>query len=372
MLRVHNYDDFDLSDILVLDLPDGIIAGNKEIPIFVPAGEIAELAVEITCQAGVSCGVYDAVLNLKNNKAAPAIQIFEVGYPVRALPIYQPLREGSTVDIEFINFAPQSQKYEIEITHQDVKVHSENEVTVGAGDSKTVSVIFGEGGYPAEAKLNAQIKVNGRTANCEFVIPVHYIEKTAGGENDGQLAIITGYNLQSTFGDNNKFGALLGMAKPEPLLSYCKLWLDDEYLYSHFDIKDDTVLCAKLGRRNNIDCDGVWIRLYRNVEAEKPYRHFVAMPVDQVGRTEGASVDEIAGDILFAENYSDYNIENVSVKSCVYSGGYTLDLKIKRDSIELSDGIKQIVADIRVIDMNHNDWPRLYDTGKIVYTVSAK
>lgn len=372
LIRVHNYEDFDLEDTLVLDLPDGTFVNNKEIPVFVPSGEIAELAVEITCQAGTACGVYEAVVNLKNNKAAPAIQIFEVSYPVRALPVYQPLRAGSTVDIEFVNFAPESQKYEIEITHQSVKVYSENEVTVEAGNIKTVSVTFGEGSYPAEAKLNAQIKVNGRTANCEFVIPIHYIEKTADGKNDGQLAIITGYNLQSTFGDNNKFGALLGMAKPEPLLSYGKLWLDDEYLYTHFDIKDDTVLCAKLGRRNNIDCDGVWIRLYRNTEDEKPYRHFVAMPVDQTGRTEGASVDEIAGDVLFDEKYSDYNIENVSLKSCVYSGGYTLDLKIRRDSVELADSIERIIVDIRVINMNHNDWPRLYDTGKTVYTVSEK
>ena len=372
LLRVHNYENFDLNDILVLDLPDGVSVGHKEIPVFVPAGEIAELSVEITCEAGTECGIYDAVLSLKNNKAASAIQIFEVSYPVRALPVFEPLAAGKSVDVEFVNFSSEPQKYEVKISHCDIKLDYKNEIIVGAGKNEVVTVTFGDGNYPVEAKLNAEIKVNGRKADCEFVIPIHYIEKVSENKNDGQLAIITGYNLQSTFGDNNKFGALLGMAKPESLVSYNKLWLDDEYLYAHFDIKDDTVLCAKLGRRNNIDCDGVWIRLYRNIGDESPYRYFVAMPLDQAGRTEGASVDEIAGDVLFDEKYSDYNIENASVKANVYDGGYTLDLKIKLASIELSDDVEQIIADIRVIDMNHNDWPKLYDTGKIAYVILKK
>lgn len=365
LLRVHNYEDFDLKDTLILDLPDGLTAESSEIDVNVPAGEIKEYRINISCAPIARCGEYKAKLTLKNTKAAPAIQNLEITYPVRVCPVNKALSAGSLVMAEFINCFDKAVEYSYKFSNQSIEIENAvGSITLEPHEKGVASIVLGKGDYPIKPKLSVDITYEDNTETFEIVIPLHYINA-----NDSHMNIIGGYNLQSTFGDENPGGALLGIAKPKPFLAYSKLWLDDEYLHALFEIEDDIVLCAKPGRRNNIDCDGVWLKLFKNMNETTPYRHFTAVPVDPVGRTLGARIDEIAGDIAYAPNYSDYDISNASVKSELIDGGYRLEISVRRDSIELCGDVNEIIADIRVINMNHNDWPRIYDTGKIAYTV---
>lgn len=371
LVRVHNYSDKELNDNLIFDLPDGLTARSATIPIKVAPMKILEMRVPLTCDTVAECGVRKVKLTLQNTTAAPAIQNVEFAYAMRALPVYGRLHSGSKIPVEIVNRSAVEVKYDISFRHCGVKtVGNKTSVTLEAGQSEIIYVTLGEGNYPIETKLFADVTNKGKTVTCEFVIPIHYVELLANdAANDGAMNFIAGYNLQSTFGDDNPCGSLIGFSKPEELIALNKMWLDEEYLYADFDVKDEYVLCAKLGRRNNIDCDGVWLKLYKSADDEKPYRHFCAMPIDQAFRAEGASIKEIAGDVLFAENYSDYDISNATVESSIYEGGYKIKLKIRRDSIDMVLDPKEIVADIRVLNMNDIDWPLFYDTGKIVYSV---
>ena len=371
LLRVHNYSDKELVDNLVLDLPEGISANSTIIPVTVPPMEITELRIPLFCHAVAECGLKKIKLTLQKSNAAPSVQNIEIAYSLRVLPVHSRLKNGSQLPVEIVNSSSSEVKYDVVFRHASADIVSgKTSVMVEAGGSKIVYVSLGEGSYPIESKLFADVAYNDKTVTCELVIPLHYIELLSNNEtNDGVMNFVAGYNLQSTFGDDNPCGSLIGHAKPEELIALNKMWLDEEYLYADFDIKDDYVLCAKLGRRNNIDCDGVWLSFYKSMDDEKPYRHFCAMPVDQVGRTEGASIKEIAGGVLFAEEYSDYDLSNASVESSIYDGGYKLQLKIRRNSIDMELDPKEIIADIRVINMNDIDWPLFYDTGKIKYSI---
>ena len=371
LVRIHNYSDKEINDCVLLELPDGLTASSTVIPVTVAPRFISEIRIPITCKPVAECGLKKVRVTLQNNAAAPATQNVEIAFALRVLPVYARLHNGSRIPVEIANNSGLPLKYDINFRHCQVKATgSRTSVELEPGQTELIYVTLGEGNYPIETKIFADVSYNGETVTCESVIPLHYVELLANkSKNDGSMNIIAGYNLVSTFGDGNPCGSLIGMAKPEPLIASAKLWLDDEYLFAHFDIKDDIVICPKLGRRNNIDCDGVWIRLYKNMGDNEPYLHFCALPVDQAGHTEGASIKEIAGGVLFAENYSNYDISNASVKSEIYDGGYTLDIMIKRQSIDMILDPKEIIADIRVIDMNHNDWPRFYDTGKVAYSV---
>ena len=371
LLRIHNYENEELNDFAILELPDGLHAENIRIPVCVPAKQILQLRVVITCDVIADCGLKKIKMTMEKAAAAPAVQNVEITYPVRVLPLYGALKDGSTVEAEFSCLSKSPVTYRVTFNNPQADVYCDaNEFTLLPGERKRLSVRFGKGKYPVTATLAADISAEGKSARCELAIPLHYIEEKAdGGMPDGSMNIIAGYNLQSTYGDSNPTGSLLGIAKPVPMTAYSKLWMDDKYLHALFDVKDDCVVCAKLGRRNNIDCDGVWLRLYRNENDDKPYRHFCMMPVDQCGRTDGAAVDEIAGDVLFAEKYSDYDLSKVKVSCKLYEEGYRLRVDIRRDSIELYENTDCVIADIRVINMNTNDWPLFYDTGKIVYRV---
>ena len=371
LLRVHNYSDKELNDSLILELPEGLSADSTEIPVTVPPMQIFELRIQLTCDDVALCGIKKIKLTLKNSVAAPSIQNVEIAYALRVLPINTRLHKGSRIPVEIVNCSRGEVKYDINFRHNDVKmVGSKDSVQIESGNSEVIYATLGDGNYPIESKLFADVTSGGKTVTCELVIPIHYVELLKNGEaGDGTMNFVAGYNLQSTFGDDNPCGSLIGFSKPEELIALNKIWLDEEYLYADFDVKDEYVLCAKLGRRNNIDCDGVWLKLYKSADDEKPYRHFCAMPIDQAFRTEGASIKEIAGNVLFAENYSDYDISNASVESSLYEGGYKIKLKIRRDSIDMVLDPKEIVADIRVINMNDIDWPLFYDTGKVVYSV---
>ena len=93
------------------------------------------------------------------------------------------------------------------------------------------------------------------------------------------------------------------------------------------------------------------------------------MPVDQKGQTKGCSVDEVSADILFASPHTDYDFSKIAIGSEVFKDHYTIDVAVERDSIDLAELGEELIFDFRVINMNHNDWSKFYDTGKIAYKI---
>ena len=226
---------------------------------------------------------------------------------------------------------------------------------------------------PCEPVVDVTLTDGENTITSKIVIPMSYIELSpkvdADKMKESQKLILSGYNLLMTEGVDYKGPDLFGLAKAEPLNSYARIEMDDKKLYFHFDIKDPTVVCTKNTRRNNIDSDGVWIKLYKNMDDKKPLRHFCIMPADPLGRAEGRSVDEVCENILFASPHTDYDFSKILIDSAIFDDYYTIDVAIDRDSIGLEETPDELIIDIRVINMDTIDWPKFYDTGKTIYKI---
>ena len=69
----------------------------------------------------------------------------------------------------------------------------------------------------------------------------------------------------------------------------------------------------------------------------------------------------------FAYPYTDYDMKNISVSSEIFKDRYIINVKIKKSSIKMFAGKNSLIMDIRVINMNDDDWPRFYDTGKSIW-----
>ena len=152
------------------------------------------------------------------------------------------------------------------------------------------------------------------------------------------------------------------------MLVYARPEMDKENLSIHFEIHDSDVVCIKNCRRDNVDSDGVWIRLYKTMEDEAPYRQFCIMPADQAGRAEWASIKECAKQIHFAKPYTDYDFKECEIHSEIFEDRYTIDAKFTLKSLGLEDA-KEVIMDLRVVNMDEDDWSKFYDTGKIRYSV---
>ncbi len=372
-VRVHNYTDKHLDDTVLFDLPKPF-SGPAELNVSVPAGFSREYTISVHCDDVALCGEYKLYARMKTSGAHEVYQIATVFSPVYFDPIVRPLAPGSELDLNLCNFSGSPKTYSVRIENPNLLLENDSfQFKLGAGKTETMHLFLKECRLPAEPMMRVCVTCGEENAVYETAIPQHYISyqpQVDPAKMPGeQMMVLSGYNMLMTAGKNYTGPALIGEARPEPLSAYARIRLDDQKLYFHFDIHDDTVVCTKNSRRNNIDSDGVWIRLYEKMDSESPYRHFCIMPVDQAGQTKGCSVSEVSSGILFEDVYTDYDFSKISVKSEVFADRYTIDVAIDRDSIRLGTMPKEIVADLRVINMNHNDWPKQYDTGKIAYKI---
>ncbi len=375
-LRVHNYSDSVLDDTAVLDIPSPFCADAVEIPVQVLPGHTATYPVKITCDDVAACGEYKLHARLKWNAAHPVYQIAAVYCPVYCKPIVGVFGAGQTISLCVANYAPVPKTYRVSV--KSLKGDFElaqnfYDVSLKSGETKDLVLAVTRADALVEPAVSVVIEDGVKRAEYPVVIPIHSIDCVKNADSDTllrmQKKIISGYNLIMTAGQEYKGPELFGQAKPEPLNAYASMAHDAEHLVFPCEIHDPTVVCAKNTRRNNLDSDGVWIRLYDSAEAEKPYRHFCVTPVDQAGQTSGCAVNEVSSGILFATPYTDYDFSQISVQSKVFETYYVLEVAVRRNSIGLAQMPEEIVADIRVINMNHTDWPKFYDTGKIAYKI---
>ncbi len=375
-LRVHNYSDNKLTDKIIIKAPKPFTVNKTEIDVSIEAGLYEEYILRVKCDDIAPCGEFKIHAESTTTDACPVYQIAAVYCPVYFKEINNPISAGTSavlcignnrdneLDItakissanNSINFEQNEFSY-----HFDGKGTAELDVKIASCDSIVDPVI----------KVELSDGVN--TTEYDIVIPMAYIQYSdkvnADEIKNKQKFIVSGYNMTMTAAENYTGPALFGTAKPEPLNAYARIEMDDKKIYFHFDIHDDTIVCNKVTRRNNIDSDGVWIKLYKDISCEKPFRMFCVMPVDQAGQTKGCKVTETASGILFASPYTDYDFSKISAKSEVFDDRYTIDVAIDRDSIDMADMTDNIIASFRVINMNHNDWSKFYDTAKVEYKV---
>ena len=373
-IRVHNYSDDDLTDTVIFEAPKGFTFQPDELNVSVPKGQMVEYTVPVTC---VKASMPNIKIQLKSGKAAPSIQMISVACPLQIKPMTELFVGEQKINLSYVNHREEEQEFTFVFDEITMKVTpNQLSLRLAPGEKKEFSISIEKLNPIVDAVLTYTITSNGNSEEYQTVIPlatVEYKEKCdTQSIKDGQKAVISGYNLMATAGDENKFGALLGFAKPQLLVAYARMEIDDKYLYAHFDVRDKTVVCAKQTRRDNIDCDGIWLKLYHSMEDDKPYRHFTFVPTDPFGRPENCYLNEVSSGVYYAEEYTDYDFSKINLSATVDENGYTLTAKIDRTSIDMEQLPEQIIADIRVLDMNNDDWPRFFDTGKICYSVKNK
>ena len=375
-LRVHNYSDTDINDTIEIEATKPFKVDTPSIDVFVMAGQYKEIELKVTCDDVAACGEYKIHARSTKTDAHPVYQIAAVYTPVYVKTVNGAVGEGSDLTICYSSFAQSAKTYNIKVASNNGELafdKTEFNIEVESGKVAEIPLKLTKCKIPCEPVVNLTVTDGENTTNYDVVIPMAYIEyaKTVDADSlkDKQKFVLTGYNLTMSAGVDYKGPELFGIAKPAPLNAYARIEADDNKLYFHFDIYDDTVVCNKNTRRNNIDSDGVWIRLYKTKDDKKPVRHFCVMPVDQKGQTKGCSVDEVSADILFASPHTDYDFSKIAVKSEVFGDHYTIDVAVERDSIDLAELPDELIFDFRVINMNHNDWSKFYDTGKIAYKI---
>lgn len=373
-VRVHNFSGEPLRDRLSLELPEPFTASWTEREVEVPAGLSREYIVSITCRTAADCGIYRIHARLAGSGAHPVYQLAGVSSPIRLEPLHKPLAAGDRLELVFEHRSQKAETVELTVSHEEFRLEPRRR-TIAFQGRETQRLSFEVAECPAvfEPELKISVACEGKRACYETVLPLHYIEYAAHANGavlkDRQPMVLTGYDLLMTPGNDYNGPSLIGNAEPAPMTAYGRMEMDDEFLYCHFDILDDTVVCVKNMRRNNIDSDGVWIRIYQDMQDTKPLRHFCIMPADQTGNPQGCSVKEVSANILFQSPYTDYDFSRIEVSSAIFEDRYTLNVKIGLDSLGLSEPPQTLVADIRVLNMDHDDWTKMYDTGKIPYTV---
>lgn len=376
ILRVHNFSPDDLTDTVTIEAPKPFTVENPEIKVNVISGTTEEYNVFIKCDDVATSGEYKIYAKSQTTNANTVNQIAAVLSPIYIKPIDHAIKDNDRLTLCFTSNAAKTKDYTLTVGSENGEMEFEQtefKVTAESGTLCEIPVKVKRVKTPFEPVVDVTLTDGENTISTKIVIPMSYIELSqkvdANKMKEKQKIILSGYNLLMTEGVDYKGPDLFGLAKAEPLNSYARIEMDKEKLYFHFDIKDPTVVCVKNTRRNNIDSDGVWIRIYKSLEDKKPLRHFCIMPADPLGRAEGRSVDEVCENILFASPHTDYDFSKIAIDSAIYDENYTIDVAIDRDSIGLEQTPDEIIVDIRVINMDHIDWPKFYDTGKMVYKI---
>ncbi len=376
ILRVHNFSDEDLVDTVVIEAPKPFKVDKTEVEVRVQSGTTEEYNVFVTCDDVATSGEYKIYAKSKTTNANEVNQIAAVLSPIYIKPIDHAIKNNEELTLCFTSNAKGSKDYTITVDSQNGEMQFEKtefKVTAESGALCEIPFTVKNAKTPCEPVVDVTLTDGENTIKSKIVIPMSYIELSdkvdTAKMKENQKLILSGYNLLMTEGVDYKGPDLFGLAKAEPLNSYARIEMDKEKLYFHFDIKDPTVVCTKNTRRNNIDSDGVWIKLYKSMDDKKPLRHFCVMPADPLGRAEGRSVNEVCENILFASPYTDYDFSKISIDSAIFDDSYTIDVAIDRDSIDLVETPDELIIDIRVINMDHIDWPKFYDTGKTAYKI---
>lgn len=375
-LRVHNFSDELLEDTVIIEVPEGFTSNVSEIDVSVIDGITKTYKFWVTCSSTAKIGDdYKVRARFKKCPAHPVYQIAAVYCPIYFKPLNKPLEAGDTLKLT-ASTPLTNKKFTFEfISRNEGMEFEESKFEVVLDKSAPTEIPIKITKCPALYEPVIDVKVSDENGSVvyETAIQTDYIEYSSKVDPDSlsekQMSIISGYNMIMTAGVDYKGPELFGTAKPEPLSSYMRVEADDEKYYFHFDIKDPRVVCAKNTRRNNIDSDGVWIRFFKSFDDKDALRHFCITPVDQAGNPKGCAVDEVSSNILFATPYTDYDFSKISVKADVYDEGYTLDIAICKDSIGYETVPDAPIIDIRVINMNDDDWSKFYDTGKREYAL---
>ena len=364
-LRVHNFSGEDLNDVLIITAPKQFYVFKEEITVTVAAGQTEEYAVKLTCRPAADVGCFKIHARLKAGNAHPVYQLAGIYSPFVFEPIYGIPSSGEAIKLKFTNHSDKTHTYKMHISGCGIEF-SENVQCFTAAAGQEISIALPIAGCREDfvPAVNIKLETEGCTAEYNPVIPVRMIAPVNAVT---PCSVISGWDISMTAGERYNGPELFGTGSPEKLDSNVRFSYDDSYIYGRFEVFDNRVVCVKNTRRNNIDSDGVWIRLYRDINDEKPYRHFSIVPADQAGRACGCYVNEVSAGVKFAYPYTDYDMKNISVSSEIFKDRYIINVKIKKSSIEMFAGKNSLIMDIRVINMNDDDWPRFYDTGKSIW-----
>ncbi|MDR1891673.1 MAG: hypothetical protein LBQ48_01490, partial [Oscillospiraceae bacterium] len=386
-LRIHNFGEETLEDTVILEsdggfefsVPstpgNGISGFTLKIPIAAPPGLTAKIPVKVTCPVLSEKNECKNSARLSSGKAHPVYQLVGITWPVSVVSVYKPLVAGDCLTLLLQNASPEPRTFEISVSHEHISFEvSRQTATVPAGEKAEITFMIKSVLLPFDPLLTVKISSGNITALYRPEIPVAYInefpEVTERDLANAQKRLISHPDSIQMASDSYDGPSLIGNAKPVPLLSYGQFLLDEIHLHARFEVFDDTVVCVKNTRRNNADCDGVWLAVYASPEEKKANRFFAAVPANAAGNPEGAYLNEIRDGILFAKPFTDYDFSKISLRSEIFPDKYILTFAIDRQSVGIPPGAQSVTLYVRVLDMNHDDWTRMYDTGKTVYHIA--
>ena len=378
LVRVHNYSDKPLDDTILLDLPDGFSAESRR-AVHAEAGELVTLAFSLRCGGAEPAGVKEVGTLLESGAGLPVMQLYRVACPFGLVPVREAIGELSRLTIRCFNPQTVPVSYTIRAAVDGLDIR-EGALTVQPEEAGSLELPV----RPLAEQIGTSCRLEAVTpeGTAAYILPIPLcrIERYAVWEpSDVQPFLIAGSCLQAGVMAERTGPELSGEAKPNPsVLATARLGIVGGKLMVYVDVCDDELILVQNTRRDNADCDGVWFSVYTQ-NGERPRFRFCMTPADSSGLAENASVREFTGDIPWNTSYSSFDLSVLDFQAAVWhepdqthERGYTLSLGIPLDSIGLTGREEALYAGFRVIDMDSGDWPQLYDTGKVLFSMAPQ
>ena len=376
LVRVHNYSDRPLDDVVLLDLPAGF-SGESRRAVQVKPGELVTLAFSLRCGAAESAGEREVGALLESGAGLPVMQLYRVACPFGLAPVRESIGTIARLRVRCHNPQTVPVRYTMRADVEGLEIQGET-MTVQPGETSGLELAA----IPTAEQIGTMCRLEAVTPEGTAVytlpIPLYRIERyTVWNPAGVQPFLIAGSCIQAAVMAERAGPELLGEAKPNPSVSATvRLGIVEGKLMVYVDVVDDDLIFVQNTRRDNADCDGVWLNLYEE-EEEPPRYRFCMTPADPSGRAENATVREFVGDIPWNAPYSGFDLAALDFRATVWhepddthEKGYALSLGIPLESIERTGREKFLYAGFRVIDMDSGDWPQLYDTGKIKFSIA--
>lgn len=380
LVRVHNFRAEALHTVLKLSTSYELSC-PEAVPVQVAPFSTETVTVPLCCRQATPTGVARVTAALAGDEAAPVFQLYRVHCPVSVVPLTAPPQPGETLAVRLHNAAPEPATYRVQV--QEGAIHfdgGEWTVTVPAGEAVALPLPITSVDAPLYPLVRVALTCETAQSVYDVVIPIRFIRSVDDVRNVDLAAetpiITTGYDRAMTALKERTGSELVGEGRADvSVISTVQAAADAQHLRFRIRVGDPHLVCVKNTRRNNADSDGVWLDLFATDTAEEPAYRFCIMPADASGDTAHPSVREFASGIVWNTPYSVFDLSRMRVEATFQEeaadpvgAGYTLDIEIDRAALPLLDGaeLARLVMALRVTDMNEDDWPHYFDSGKLV------
>ena len=378
LVRVHNYSDKPLDDTILLDLPDGFSAESRR-AVHAEPGELVTLAFSLRCGGAEPAGVKEVGTLLESGAGLPVMQLYRVACPFGLVPVREAIGELSRLTIRCFNPRTVPVSYTVRAAVEGLDIR-EGALTVQPGETGSIELAV----VPVSVQIGTTCRLEAATPEGEaaYILPMPLCRVgryAAWNPADVQPFLIAGSCIQAGVMAERTGPELSGEARPDPsVLAAARLGIVGDRLMVYVDVCDDDLVFVQNTRRDNADCDGVWFEIFEE-NGERPCFRFCMTPADPSGRAENASVREFTGDIPWNTPYSAFDLSALEFHAAVWQEpdeahekGYSLTLGIPLESIGLTGREEILHAGFRLTDMDSGDWPQLYDTGKMMFTIAPQ